>query len=253
MKHLGIIGCGWLGKHLVEHFAPAYSIHTTNTSESKTNLLKIKGYQTNIVNFDNPIDAPWEILSKLDAIIITVPFSKRTDLNLLKTRFHNISRFIFGFENPIFLMSSIGIYPQIEGIINENTLNEADLDQHILSIEKQMKSNFPHLNILRLGGLMGGNRMLSNYKVNNLHQVVNHIHYKDVCLVIEKMLNRNLTSKIYNIVAPLHPTKLEILNQQIGKAVPTTPQETFGRIISSRLSEIEIPYNYRYPDPTKFV
>ncbi|MHA3047304.1 epimerase [Riemerella anatipestifer] len=253
MKHLGIIGCGWLGEHLVEHFAPAYSIHTTNTSESKANLLKNKSCQTSIINFDNPIDAPWEILSKLDAIIITVPFSKRTDLNLLKMRFHNISSFIFGFKKPIFLMSSIGVYPQIEGIINENTLDNADLDQHILSIEKQMKSNFPHLNILRLGGLMGGNRMLSNYKVNNLHQVVNHIHYKDVCLVIEKMLNRNLTSKIYNIVAPLHPTKLEVINQQTGKPIPTNPQEIFGRIISSHLSEIEIPYSYRYPDPTKFV
>ncbi|MDR7694097.1 epimerase [Riemerella anatipestifer] len=253
MKHLGIIGCGWLGEHLVEHFAPAYSIHTTNTSESKANLLKNKSCQTSIINFDNPIDTPWETLSKLDAIIITVPFSKRTDLHLLKTKFHNINRFIFGFKKPIFLMSSIGIYPQIEGIINENTLNNADLDQHILSIEKQMKSNFPHLNILRLGGLMGGNRMLSNYKITNLNQVVNHIHYKDVCLVIEKMLIRNLISKTYNIVAPLHPTKQEVINQQTGKPIPTIPQKTFGRIISSHLSEIEIPYSYRYPDPTKFV
>ncbi|MDO5617125.1 MAG: epimerase, partial [Cruoricaptor ignavus] len=199
MKKIGIVGCGWLGFRIAKHLKPNCEIYTTTTSDEKNKALQEMGFTSIIQQFsDSEIcknQHSWEVLSQLDAIIITVPFPKRMGLDGLRNRFRNISSFIYGFEKQIFLMSSIGIYPNIELEIAENTLSEKDLEPTILSIEQLMKTQFPQLNILRLGGLMGDNRQLSNYKISEPEQIANHIHYQDICRIIEIMINRNLHSK----------------------------------------------------------
>lgn len=194
---------------------------------------------------------PWNSLKDLDVIIITVPFSKRTSLGLLQNRFENLSLFIDGFKKQLFLMSSIGVYPQIEMEISEKTLEKKYLNPSILFVEELVKEKFSQVNILRLGGLMGGSRIFSNYKISNPNQIVNHIHYEDICLIIERMIEKNSNSKTYNIVAPLHPTKQAIINYQNGiKEVLDTQKH--GRKVLSKLSEDELNYQYIHPDPRKF-
>lgn len=61
---------------------------------------------------------------------------------------------------------------------------------------------------------------------------VNHIHYSDVAEIIRMMIKKNLHSKIYNIVAPFHPTKREIINHQKKENKKITTNEK-GKIILS--------------------
>lgn len=255
MKKIGIIGCGWLGLHIAKHLAPKNKIYATTTSErKKTELIAMELYSIAIQFWDYEVFQEyksWKVLNNLDSIIITVPFSKRTSTKLLQNRFENISLFIDGFKKQLFLMSSIGIYPQIQMKISEKTLSEEHLNPSILFVERFIKEKFPQVNILRLGGLMGGDRIFSNYKTSNLNQVVNHIHYKDICLVIEKMINENVHSKIYNVVAPRHPTKQEIIDYQKGVSTTNDNQE-YGRIILSDLLQKDLNYLYLHPDPKEF-
>lgn len=255
MKKIGIIGCGWLGLHIAKHLAPKNKIYTTTTSERKKTELVAMGYNSVAIQFwDHKIFQEyryWKVLNNLDSIIITIPFSKRASIKLLQNQFENISLFIDSFEKQLFLMSSIGIYPQIQMKISEDTLSEEHLNSSILFIERFITEKFPQANILRLGGLMGGNRIFSNYKSSNLHQVVNHIHYKDICLIIEKMISKNVHSKIYNVVAPLHPTKQEIIDYQKGISTINDHQE-YGRIILSNLLQKDLNYLYLHPDPKEF-
>lgn len=256
MRKIGIIGCGWLGLHLADYLKSNSEIFTTTTSEYKNKELIQRRFHSEVVRFsDDEISndhQKWEILNVLDAIILTVPFSKKTDFEALQNRFQNISQFIKGFEKPLFLMSSIGIYPQINQEISESSLPENLLDTNIFGVEKLMKQNFPQINILRLGGLMGEDRYLSKYKISNPNQVVNHVHYSDVCLVIEKMMSLNLTSKTYNIVSPKHPMKQEIIDfqQQLQHTENLIPE---GRVIISKLSEQELSFEYQCPNPILFV
>lgn len=257
MKKIGIIGCGWLGMRISKHLQSQYELYTTTTSEEKKSELIVMGLDSVTIQFSD-VEITEEIknndkIREMDALIITVPFSKRTPINQLKNRFENISLFISEYRKPIFLMSSIGIYPQVNTSMDESYTGEEHLEPTHLSIEKIMKSRYPQINILRLGGLMGDNRVFSNYTISDPDQAVNHVHYEDICLIIEKMIGMNITSKTYNVVAPEHPTKQEVINYQknipsSGSPADKKPQ----RIISSKNLESDLGYVYRNPDPKKF-
>lgn len=252
MKKIGIIGCGWLGFRMAKYFASTNEIFATTTSDDKVKMLSEQGFQTFKIDFDaDEFLKPNEVWLNLDVIIITIPFSKSANFEVLKKRFENLSSFIKGFEKPIFLMSSIGIYPQIEQEITENNLDENLLNSNIFGIENLMKKNFPQINILRLGGLMGDDRYLSKYKIKEPQQIVNHIHFEDISRIVEKMINENLQSKTYNLVAPLHPTKQQVVDFQT-KNIVTKLEESFGRKIISTNLENDLKYKFLHPDPRKF-
>ncbi|MEO6902896.1 MAG: epimerase [Bacteroidia bacterium] len=257
MNKIGIIGCGWLGIRLVQHLKEGDEIYTTIRSEDKKEELISKGFNPIIVSFSDEVLQDFKDLkqfAELDLIIITVPFSKSANINLLKNRFENISLFLGKFEKQIFLMSSIGIYPQIEQEIAEDNIPEEQLNQSILFVEKLMKDHYPQLNILRLAGLMGDDRVFSKYATQSTNQIVNHVHYNDICNVIEEMINLKTHSKTYNIVAPKHPTKFEIINYQKNNILKNDDNEnkSLGRKILSKKSELELNYIYKHPNPILF-
>lgn len=254
MKNIGIIGCGWLGLHLSGHLKTSGRIFTTVTSERKKTTLLEKGFETMVVDFpDVPSDIePWTHLSEMDAIVITVPFGKKTPVDALLHRFSNICRFLEGYGKQLFLMSSIGIYPSEEIEIDEQTFLDDLLDPGMSQVEALVRSHFPQVNVLRLGGLMGGTRVFSNYSVP-LSGIVNHVHYEDVCLVIAEMMRQNSVGKCYNVVAPMHPEKSAVYFFQKGiKSEEKAIENRSGRKVLSDLLMEELGYEFRHPDPRTF-
>lgn len=250
MKKLGIIGYGWLGKHIAERLSDRYEIFATTTTQSKIDEIKSKGYTATLASFpDNLSDeiAEWEMAPQLDAIIITVPFSGVRGMQVsMKARQENLMNFLGAYKGQLFLMSSTGVYPQ-----DEKEFVEQDQPVENVESENFIKSKFPQANILRLAGLMGGTRLLKNYNISNPDQLVNHIHYADICSVVEKMLENQSKSKVYNLVAPIHPHKEEIINAQ--KGLPYSGEWTDkGRLISPAKLISELDYEFQYPDPRYF-
>ena len=256
MKKIGIIGCGWLGLHIGKHLSNKYEIIATNRTAYNKSELQSLGFKSFEIEFsDTEIsnqNVNRSLLSDLDIVIITIPFSAKTDIDKLKNRFQNLSLFLKGFDKQIFLMSSIGVYPQIENEINEDTFDDNQLNPNIFFVENLIKSNFGQTNILRLGGLMGANRVFSNYKITEPYQIVNHIHYQDICFVIEKMIDSCISEKIYNVVAPMHPTKNEIINYQQKIALNSIQETKYRRKILSTKLQKELEYEFIYPNPVKF-
>ncbi|SDF20032.1 Rossmann-fold NAD(P)-binding domain-containing protein [Epilithonimonas hungarica] len=250
MKKLGIIGCGWLGTHIGERLSDRYEIFATTTTESKIEDLNAKGFHTTLANFPDKLDREmkeWNVASKLDAIIINVPFSGlRGEQIPMNDKRQNLLNFLGDYKGQLFLISSTGVYPEIDkDLVEENkSPNEVESENFILE-------RFPQTNILRLAGLMGGQRLLKNYNISNLDQLVNHIHYADICSVFEKMLENNSQSKVYNVVAPIHPNKEEVINAQ--KGLPYSGERTKkGRTISAEKLIKELDFEFLYPDPRYF-
>jgi len=250
MKKLGIIGFGWLGNHISERLSNRYNIFATTTTPAKAQDLNAKGYHATLVSFPDELDSemkPWEIASDLDAIIISVPFSGIRGAQIpMNDKRQNLLNFLGDYKGQLFLMSSTGVYPEIDKDFAEDDKPAQEVESESFILEK-----FPQTNILRLAGLMGDQRLLKNYNISNLDLLVNHIHYADICSVVEKMLNNQSQSKVYNIVAPIHPNKEEVIHAQ--KDLPYDGERTtIGRTISPEKLISELNFEFKYPDPRYF-
>ncbi|RXK87293.1 Rossmann-fold NAD(P)-binding domain-containing protein [Filimonas effusa] len=252
---LGIIGCGWMGLRVARALKEDYVVRATVTTAAKVDALSREGIEGTVVQFPEncmeAYDPAWEYAPLADCLLITVPFSSRTPEALLLNRFGNLLHFTGPFHKQVFLTSSIGIYPRIAAEIEEEGLNDALLDPSILSVERLVKRYYPQVNILRLGGLMGDDRILSKYKITGLAEPVNHVHYKDVCRVIKCMMHEGVTGATYNVVAPLHPSKEEVVGSQRGLPGPFEAVSA-GRVISSEKLVRELNFVFSYPDPRFF-
>nr|WP_314492412.1 hypothetical protein [uncultured Chryseobacterium sp.] len=250
MKKLGIIGCGWLGNHIAERVSDQYEIFATTTTPSKVEDLNSKGYQTTLISFADELNSDmkqWEVAADLDAIIISVPFSGIRGAKISMTeRRENLLRFIGDYKGQVFFTSSTGVYPQTDKEFIEE-------DQPAVEVESEsfILQQLPQTNILRLAGLMGDQRLLKNYNISDLDQLVNHIHYADICSVIEKMLDKQSESKVYNVVAPIHPNKEEVINAQ--RNLPYDGERTtVGRTVSPEKLIKDLDFEFQYPDPRYF-
>lgn len=250
MQNLGIIGFGWLGSRIAERLSDRYEIFATTTTESKIEDLESKGFRTTLASFPdeiNPEMKEWEVASELDAVIVTIPFSGIRGMQVsMKERQQNLLKFLGEFKGQLFLTSSTGVYPQIDHDFKEEDQPANEVESENFILEK-----FPQTNILRLAGLMGDQRLLKNYNISNLDQLVNHIHYSDICTAIEKMLAQKSRSKVYNIVAPIHPSKEEVINAQKGLSY-SGERTTKGRTISPAKLIQELDFEFQYPDPRYF-
>lgn len=252
MKKIGIIGYGWLGARVAASISDQYEIFATTTTDEKAKELNDKGIHAIVSNFpDYQLSKPylkWEIMDHLDVLIITIPISEKSCcVSSLYNRIQNLSSFIGDFKGQMFLMSSTGVYPDIE-----KEFIEDDIPVEKVSGERMLRSKYPQVNILRLGGLMGDHRLLKNYNVSNLDSAVNHIHYKDIAGILLKMIDNEAKSKLYNVTALLHPSKAQVINAQKGIQDREEVEVIKGKkILSSKLVS-ELEYIFKYPDPQKF-
>lgn len=250
MQNLGIIGFGWLGNHIAERLSDRYQIFATTTTPAKAQDLNTKGYHATLVSFPETIDTKmqaWEAAKDLDAIIISVPFSGIRGAQIpMNDKRQNLLNFLDDYKGQLFYISSTGVYPQTEKEFTEDDLPANEVESENFILEK-----FPQTNILRLAGLMGDQRLLKNYNISQLDQLVNHIHYADICSVVEKMLNNQSQSKVYNVVAPIHPNKEEVINAQKGLSY-SGERTTKGRTISPAKLIQELDFEFQYPDPRYF-
>lgn len=252
MKNIGIIGYGWLASRITVSVSDQYEIYTTTTTDKKADELNANGIHSEVVSFpDYQLTEPhrqWQVIKSLDVLIITIPISEKSCcVSSLYNRIQNLSSFIGDYKGQMFLMSSTGVYPD-----ESKEFTEEDVPIEKVSGERMIKSKYPQVNILRLGGLMGDNRLLKNYNVGNLDFAVNHIHYADIAGILLKMIEKGSERRLYNVTAPLHPSKAQVINAQKDIQDKEEIIEIKGKkILSSKLVS-ELGYIFQYPNPREF-
>lgn len=241
---IAIIGCGWVGERLAKYLTGRnHKVIATTTSPEKTINLEKVATEVQLLDFNSVTH--FEFLDNVDVAIFSMPISRNT--------WHQgFEKFDQQFPKTI-LFSSTGVYPQENKIFTEKDTDNLRAD--ILASENLVRQKYPQTNILRFGGLMGDERSLQNMFRNrqpeNPDKPTNYIHYEDILPIVELVLNSEIQSETYNIVAPEHPSIAEVLNLATQKS-DDHKTETKQRIISSDHLIQDFNYTFIHPNPKYF-
>lgn len=246
MSKIGLIGCGWLGRPLAKALNKEHKVECFSRKEQKNSDL------TYILN---PKDGHpfWE------NEIFIIAISTRDDyLNTLAEIAQKCSP-----SASLILMSSTSVYKEFEGDVDET----AGITQTSIQVQAEalMRTLREKVLILRLGGLMGDDRIAGRWKsVSSFTDgPVNYIHQDDVIAIVQKMIGKNITEGIYNLVAPRHPLRSEVHQKNseafgfaLGSFTQETPVGRFEgmrkRVVSSAKLIQELDYTFIHPDPLTF-
>ena len=181
-KKIAILGCGWLGKALKEKL---------EALGDEVNCLCRDVNMDTLVGFYN-----------CDALVIAVPPSDEY-LDVIEDVYFSV-----------FLNEAI----QTQMIFLSST-SFCDDKKIIVEAEELVKIKDENSVILRLGGLMGYDRIAGKYTAGETIKdgPTNYVHRDDVVGIIETIIDQNVRNKIFNVVAPIQSTKKELFRNNSEK------------------------------------
>lgn len=252
MQTITILGAGWLGLSLAKELKNNnYDVLATY----RNSMTKYDLYEANInaIKLDLTVDdIPNEVFYR-DIICILIPPSKNDNYVQILEKIAKNNK-IANLKQVIFI-SSTSVYEESD--LPKDETSSIKENSTIAQAEKLFK-NLKNSCILRFAGLMGEKRYLAKYYndiVENSQAIVNHIHKDDAVGIIEKIITENIHG-IYNICAPLHPTRQTVIENQCKVLNKKEPSFIEGnnhksKIITSKIDK-KIFYMYKYPNPTYF-
>jgi len=162
-------------------------------------------YQNLISNYNvNCLSKDIEENSKLnfydvDFLIISIP-PKNNYLEVIEKTFDMLNK-----DTYVILLSSISFYKNKPLVVDGENLIKKKSDKYV---------------ILRLGGLMGYDRVSGKYtegKTLTVNSVTNYIHRDDVISIIENILKKEIYNEIFDVVSPIQSTQKEIFSKNSKK------------------------------------
>lgn len=262
-KSVSILGCGWLGLRLARYLiSKGYHIKGSTTRQTKIDPLTQQSIEAQVVNLKPEVDAD-NINRFLDSqtLILNIPPRLRS----LGDEFHQqqiqyLSPYIESSPiESIIYISSTSVYPN-----SNQEITEADqtLDHPLKRAETLVRA-IPgkNITILRPGGLIGEDRIPGKYiagkkGTTNGATPVNYIHPIDLVRIIEKIIVKRVWNDTFNVVAPLHPTRRQVYQQNVkdfGFEPPDFDKDTadFKLINGDKITK-KLGYQYQFPDPLAF-
>lgn len=254
MKTLSILGAGWLGLELAHTRKDDYAIKLAARNEEAQQMHTDLGFESYVLTedmYDN-LDA----LLSCEYLFINYPPSKFNDyLHFIKRLSQHPA---FSTIEKVFFVSSSSVYSKNPGIYNENSEISSSSNPLYYEAEKSLHGKV-HI-IFRCSGLMGAGRIAgkyySNKSVTDGKSRVNHVHRIDAIRAIIFAMDHSLEG-IFNLCAPLHPTKEELYRYQCEQCQLVAPffidsAESKQRIIEGSKLE-DLGFEYLYKNPMEFM
>ena len=269
MKKVAIVGLGWLGMPLgLSLSARGWQVagsKTTLDGVEAARMCGIDGYHLELtpelVCDSDDLDA----LLNVDALVMTLParrtgegddFYRQAVQQIVDSALaHQVPRIIF--------TSSTSVYGDGEGTVKESSpLNPVTASGRVLKELEQWLHDLPgtSVDILRLAGLVGPERhpgrfLAGKADVANGGHGVNLVHLEDVISAITLLLQAPKGGHIYNLCAPVHPSREEFYSQmarQLNLAAPTfrvQEKPGHGKLVDGSRICNELGFEYHYPNP----
>jgi len=222
--NIGIIGCGWLGKPLSAHLAQEHHVSCFSREKTPDAFWKNEVFIIAISTKDNYLQSIQSFLSHIDS------------------------------NASIILLSSTSVYKEFDTEVNEeSSITHQSLQKEA---EELIEGHQGDVLILRLGGLMGKDRIAGKWKSVSrfTDSPVNYIHLDDILNIFNQLIEQKIFTGLFNLVAPLHPLRSEVHKKN---------SEDFGfelgrfegmsqRIVNSDKLIKTLNYNFIHPNPLEF-
>jgi nucleoside-diphosphate-sugar epimerase len=271
MKKVSIIGLGWLGEAAALVLQKqGYRVIGSSTRSEKVELLREKGLDAVHFALDpEPKGTDYPRLFDSEILVLTLPpRSRQGDGEAYLQQLASLRDLVANSAvKQVIFISSTGIYPNESKAVpytEEEEISESTAGNAILYRAEALMGASPtyDLTVLRMGGLMGEDRIPGTY-FSGKEQVVGHtrvnfIHQVDAAGMIASVINQGLWNQTFNGVAPEHPLRREVYQHNasaLGIPLPASFQdaadEDGGRLISSE-KIVSYGFTFEYPDPLTF-
>lgn len=252
MKKISILGGGWLGLPLAEHFQHnGYEIKIATRSQARAEKISDTGFKPFLVDIES-IDS--KANEFLDSEILIVNITSKNEI-----AFENLICLIeqSAIKKVIFI-SSTSVYKNIDSMMAESEIENLS-DSPLLAIEKRFQASTQFsTTIIRFAGLVGEKRhpgrfFRSGRAVQNPDSPINLIHRDDCIGIIERVIELDYWGEVFNGCSDTHPSKREFYTyaaQSIENEIPTFGENTpnTGKKVDNTKIKSLLGYSLQYPD-----
>ena len=259
MLNISILGGGWLGIPLGEQLKEEHDVIVSYRKGTTKNNIEEAGLEPWYLDLDDDDLDP--DFFDTDVLIIAIPPGVRTDggnkhLTHLRKILDQLDE-----ETNVIYCNSTAIYQ--EGIdLAEDEANKNSVFYHF---ERELKTVLnDRLTIVRLGGLVGGERIIVNSIIEkqvsvNPNDPVNFVHLIDVVNSIDQIIELECWGEVLNVVAPEHPNKKDVYDywsmvKEVPGEVIYTDLEKAKVIKTISPSKIiqKLNFDFKYCNPLHF-
>ncbi|GIU08783.1 MULTISPECIES: SDR family oxidoreductase [unclassified Shewanella] len=214
-----IVGCGWFGLPLAKALeARGVKVYGSKRVQSEVLSLKeqgINGFRLDLDNDTQLIQDKAEIAEALaaDCIVINIPPGLRKAPQAYLQRLTKLKQLMVAnrYQKLIFV-STTGVYPQADKILAEaDACAHSEISEKLLQAEA-MFAELENSIIVRFAGLVGPKRhpgrfLAGKKDLSSASGAVNLVHLNDCILAVSALLFNRVSSDVYNVCAPVHPTR----------------------------------------------
>ena len=262
-KTIAISGLGWLGIPLAQHLMTlGYPVKGSATTLEKATTLQKKGFNAYEVEIsENGISGSISPFLKdvtVLVIMISTGLRRNTGNNYVLKMKHFLTEIEKAGIPKVIFVSSTSVYSDAQGKVNEKDLPnpETEAGRQIAAAER-LFFNAPSLqtSIVRFGGLFGGSREPARYlagrtELRDGNAPVNLIHRDDCIGILSEIMKQDAFGRIFNAVAPQHPTKSDYYTRRallLGLVPPSFSnenEEVFKQVDSENI-EVVLKYTFK--------
>lgn len=268
MKTISILGCGWLGFPLAQALLKqGHTVQGSTTRKEKLGKLHEAGVEPFLLQAGPELNEYDPSFFNCDLLVVDIPPDRRTygddyHPKQLTAILEAVKR---GSCRKLIYISATSVYADGEGVrVEEDVRSAAEASNKALGIAEELihQAGWLETCVLRLGGLMGYDRIPAKYAVGRKEiaggsQPVNYIHRDDAVGAILKVLEEEPWGETFNVAAPEHPSRKAVYEasaKTAGYPMPDFhPQDTsVNKTVSPQKLIGQLGYQFQYPDPLRF-
>lgn len=258
------MGCGWLGLELAKTFiSNGVSVRGSTSRKEKLPLLEGMGIDPFIFRTQEGLSEVAKAhIQQADVLVLNIPPGRKSPerQKAYREAMHELAKFSSSLSQlHILFVSSTGVYRALTGQADEKTVLNSQTPYQSLLIESESLFQSQNHTVLRLAGLIGGQRhpiyMLQGKTDQGMGNApVNLIHREDAIGLIKSVIEQEAWGEILLGVAKEKPLKkvfYPVMALKFGLTPPSYQDDEGSTYLQldNTYTRTRLNYSFRQDDP----